>query len=375
VSDDRQAGSENDAAIAMMLPPTSKIFFYVPSSDLVKSVPSSISEYWEWADDFIRRFPAKLPDGRDDCTWIGPYNWTVQTFIHLRDDGFPCELTASLPTEGIIIAHGDFLPASLVPSAKQFVVEIKPDRSLQCIFANFVIVQNRHDPIQFGVPRLLIRSAYVNYWPQPGLMVRDSNRGDRFENVCFMGNHEQFLRQTDVLEAEIRRLGLRWTMMPREKWHDYREVDAIVAIRPSDSGAPANDPAAAVFATNRKPASKLFNAWLAGVPAVLSSDVAYRDLRKSELDYLEANNIPEVVDSLRQLMDNAGLRRSVVENGRRRAPEFSADETLRAWKAIIGNLIVPEYAAWSRSSLRRGRLYLTRTMAREITSRWGISIF
>src|SRR5262249_12151408 len=144
-----------------------KVYFYVPSVEIVKSVPSSIAGYWRWIDEAARLSPAKLANRDGDCIFVGPYNWTVQTFIHLQSACVSCELTPSLPLEGIIIAHGDFLPSHLKPSDKQFIVEIKPDRLQQCLYANFVIVQNPHDPIRYGIQRFLIKSAVVNYWPQP----------------------------------------------------------------------------------------------------------------------------------------------------------------------------------------------------------------
>ena len=38
-----------------------------------------------------------------------------------------------------------------------------------------------------------------------------------------------------------------------------------------------------------KPPSKLFNSWLAGVPAVLGHESAYRAERRSDLDYIEVS--------------------------------------------------------------------------------------
>ncbi|HWW86655.1 MAG TPA: glycosyltransferase [Vicinamibacterales bacterium] len=338
----------------------SRTCFYVPSTELVDAVPPSISQYWAWIDEVARTLPAKLANDEGDCTRVGPYNWTVQTFIYLRDAGFPCELSASVPEEGIIITHGDFLPRSFAPSARQFLVEIKPDRELQCRFANFVIVQNRHDPIRYGLRRLLVPAAFVHFWPQPGLLGREESRADTFENVCFIGNSEEFLPGVEVLAAEIRKLGLHWRMVPREHWHDYRQVDAVVAVRPRPARwsrrrneDPSSDP-------NRKPASKLLNAWRAGVPAVLSPDIAFGDLRRSELDYLEARDVPEIILRLKRLKDDAALRRSMAANGTRRAADYTAEHNARAWQNLIQREIGPRFASWVRSPWRRKWFYFAR---------------
>jgi hypothetical protein len=80
-----------------MINASPKLYFYIPSSELIDSIPAGIPEYWRWINDFISHTPAKLPDGGAPCTWLGPYNWTVQTFLYLRAFSFPCFVTASLP--------------------------------------------------------------------------------------------------------------------------------------------------------------------------------------------------------------------------------------------------------------------------------------
>jgi hypothetical protein len=352
-----------------MINQITQIYFYIPSSYIVDNVPEDIAKYWNWMDDIIQRAPVILPNERGLCTWAGPYNWTIQTYLYLKAYNFPCVLTASFPKEGIIITHSELLPLYLKPSAKQFIVEIKPDSLLGCIFANFVIVQNRHDPIRSGMKHLLIKSAFVNYWPQAGLIPRDPTRGDRFENICFMGNREQFIENADDLALEIEKLGLNWRMVPRKNWHDYTEVDAIVAVRQTEpqnlnrKNAPAN------LSPNRKPASKLFNAWSAGVPAILSPEVAFQDIRKSELDFLEARNISEILDGLRQLMRDVPLRRAMMENGSIRAEEFKLEKRVQAWIEIIKTQIVPRYMLWTESRYYRGWVFSTRKLAYNIDPR------
>lgn len=336
-----------------------KVYFYVPSQELIAGVPETIQEYWGWINEFLKNKSVQQPTG-EFCASDGPYNWTIQTFIYLRAYGFPCELTAYFPEGGIIIAHGDFLPSFLKPPAKQFIVEIKPDRYLQCIFANFVIVQNRHDPIHSGGKRFSIKSAAVNNWPQPGLIPRAPNRGDRFENICFMGNPEEFISETDILELEVKKLGLTWIKVPREKWNDYSKVDVIVAVRPSDSEM-----------LRRKPATRLTNAWLAGVPAILSPDVAFEDIRRSDLDYLRARNVPQIIEQLKRLGNDSSLRRAMAENGRKRSEEFSLVKTTHQWITIIREHIVPEYVIWRESVVKRISFFSMRLLVHEI---YGIDV-
>ena len=341
-----------------------RVAFYVPSPTLVRSVPASTADYWPWIIDAVRAAPAQLGDGRGVCPWLGPYNWTIQTCLELKSSGFACELTATLPDEGVVIAHGDFLPPALAPSARRLIVEIKPDRPLQCQFANMVVVQNSSDPIRQWPLRMLVQSVAVPYWPQPGLIPRDASRGDRFENVGFMGRSQNFLEEAASLASGLAARGLNWMVMPMERWHDYRDLDAVVAVRPPVHGLPSD--AVPFQAANRKPASKLVNAWLAGVPAVLSPDDAFRQVRTSSLDYLEAESVADVLTRVDQLRHDAVLRREMIANGLERGAEFSRIHVTRRWLEVLQSQVLPAYLEWTSSPARRAAFYASRRSAHAV---------
>src|SRR5204862_3945868 len=135
-------------------------------------------------------------------------------------------------------------------------------------------------------------------------------RGTKFENVAYFG-WPQNLADPLHESAWLRRLaelGLHWRMMPRSQWHDYREVDAVVAIR-SFSGRD----------FGYKPATKLYQAWHAGVPSVLGNESAFIAERRSDLDYLEAKTFDDAVTALRRLKEEPSLRRAMIQNGKQRA--------------------------------------------------------
>jgi len=330
-----------------------RITFYVPCAALTARLPSKSTEYWSWINDAIR----PLENDRGTHLWLGPYNWTLQSFIHLREAGLDCHLSADLPDSGVIVTHTDFLPPGLLPRRDQFFVALKPDRSLQQRFAQFVVVQNSYDPVRAGIWRALIDSEHIQYWPQPGLRHRDGSRGDAFENICFMGNRRNFIGAAEDLAYELGTLGLKWMMPERREWHDYRAMDAVVAVRPG-----ADHAGVAHMDPDRKPASKLYNAWLAGVPAVLSPDVAFRQLRRSELDFIEARDIHDIVCALRRLRVDRDLRRRMVENGRTRATEFTAVRIAATWLSLFEERIVPAYKEWVSSRRRRSWFHISRRL-------------
>jgi hypothetical protein len=346
---------------------SAQVRFYLPAPELVKRVPKTIDDYWSWINDAIAKYPARLGRNNKNCLWAGPYNWTIQTYLYLRASGFACELTAEIPEHGIIVVHTDMVRPSYKPTPAQFIVELKPDRALGSAYAHYVIVQNRHDPIRNGLNRLIVNSAAVNYWPQPGLLPREPGRGDRFENVCYMGNPEQFI-EPEVLAPQLRRLGLTLKLVPRKDWHDYREVDAVLAVRGPEKPRPPGAKSA-IYSVQRKPATKLYNAWRAGVPAILSPDVAFEDLRRSDLDFLEARNVAEIVESVRRLQGDPGLRQSMVRNGRVRGEEFTPEKIASEWIGLLEREIIPSYLEWTQSGLRRRSFFFCRHLARRFQPR------
>ena len=112
----------------------------------------------------------------------------------------------------------------------------------------------------------------------------------------------------------------------------------------------------------RKPPSKLYNAWLAGVPAILSSDDAFQELRQSHLDFLEANDVPGLIARVKELKADPSLRRAMVEHGRARAVDFTASRIASMWVDIIQDRILPGYLRWRRSALHRGSSLVSRNL-------------
>jgi hypothetical protein len=100
------------------------IYFFIPSKKIVSNFNIDINSYWKWVHHFIKYTPVDLPDGSGKCGSIGPYNWTLQTYIYLTIFKNKYQITDSLDVEGIVISHGDFLPRYIKPSHKRFIVDI-----------------------------------------------------------------------------------------------------------------------------------------------------------------------------------------------------------------------------------------------------------
>jgi hypothetical protein len=104
-------------------------------------------------------------------------------------------------------------------------------------------------------------------------------------------------------------------------FHDYRAVDLVLAVRPG--------------VTTHKPASKLVNAWHAGVPALLSPDYPFEELRQDPLDYLAVRDVAEAEAAVLRLKREPGLYRAMIEHGRARAAQYTVASITARWAQLL----------------------------------------
>jgi hypothetical protein len=292
----------------------------------------------------------------------GEQVWVVQTYLRLARAGLPVELASAPPGEGLIVFHAKQAralrrQAHLLGNA--VLVAARADNR-QPLIADFEILQNAH----FADGR---RRFHVPHWPQPGLLPRDPARGTAIRRLVykgFDGNLNPELRRPEWRQLLAER-GIEWVVdaapfAGRETdsqaidWPDFREADLILAVRPGDR-----------HHTTNKPATKLVNAWLAGVPALLGPEVAYRELRRSELDYFEVSSLAEAQAAVDRLLADPALYKAMVENGRARAAGFTAEAIVPRWEKLLFETI-PALAPprWSRRvplALRAAGRWLGRT--------------
>lgn len=306
------------------------IYFYIPQQDWPTStLPKSANTYWA---NFEGNFTS------------GVYAWTLQTYLRLKEDDFPCEFTGTLPTEGIVLAHRCSLPFHLKPGTRVLIVCLKADYE-QHPYAQLHVVLN------FEEIKTLRNGYYMPHWPQAGLIPRAPTRKELFENVAFFGIEKNLAPelQTPSWQEQLKALGLRWHVVGRDRWNDYSYVDAILAVRSFEH----KD-------YTRKPATKLYNAWHAGVPAILGCESAFQAERQSELDYLEVSSLNDSILALRLLRDDAKLRHAMVENGRLRALETQPDKLVTRWRSFLTDVAIPAWERWCKASNWSKQIYLAR---------------
>ena len=71
------------------------------------------------------------------------------------------------------------------------------------------------------------------------------------------------------------------------------------------------------------------------VPALLGPEPAYRELRTSSLDFLEAASAEAVLDSIDRLQQESGLYRRMTEHGAKRAQAFDVNMLTQKWISLL----------------------------------------
>jgi hypothetical protein len=316
-----------------MQPP---IYFYLPKSywEADDRLPQLLAQYqnqaidsalWEW---HVATHPSLKSDGL--------FAWVIQPYLCLRAGGFECHIVSELPQSGIVIVPRKFVPEQLRPGKDLLIVMLKADCKLHK-YSQIHIIENPNEKCS---DTDLWQSYFIPHFPQPGLRPRDPDR-TTFTNIAYFGLETNLAKELCDLawENQLQNLGLTWSVRQRDRWHDYSDVDAIVAVRSFQTDG-----------YDWKPASKLFNAWHAGVPAILGRESAYQNERKSELDYIEVGSVDEAMAALQKLQAQPKLRQAMIENGRIRAERTQPQAIARQWQKFLIEIAVPAYDRWRETS-------------------------
>jgi hypothetical protein len=281
----------------------------------------------------------------------GNYVWTVRTYGHLSKIGFPCRLTRQLPDAGVIVTHREFFTNKMIPNRRQLFVCVVADFQRHP-FAQLHVVQNPRDPLLMHATPAW-PAAFIPLWPETGLIPRNPARGDSFVNVSYFGLPTRLAPQLRRAQfaARLREHGFNFRIVSRDRWNDYSDTDAVLAVR---SFAPVS--------WHKFPASKLYNCWVAGVPGLLGAESAYQAERRNEYDYFEVRSADEVLQTLIRLRGDPGLRAAVARNGAERAAGVTPMRIAETWAAFLNAVAVPAWRDWqsrstaSRNAFRVGRV-------------------
>jgi hypothetical protein len=277
-----------------------------------------------WTEDDIDANAARFRSGIDV--------WIVQTYLHVRDllaaDGWTVSLVPRFVPGTIAVAHWDELHRMRLAAPLAYLIGVRADRPPMCV-ADKIVRQNTlvpDDARQVGIP----------LWPQPGIRPRNPERGDRVRRIGYFGRLAMAppFFSDPAFHREIAALGLEFVPSEHD-WQDYREVDVVIAFRTA--------PPALL---KHKPVTKLSNAWLAGVPAIVGPEPAYLQLRRDELDMCVTNDAAGVLGALARLVRDPGFYAGMRARAHERAPEFDVPAIRRRWLEFFLDRVAPAFAQW-----------------------------
>ena len=269
-------------------------------------------------------------------------SWIFQTWLALERSGFPAHLTHRIPSDGVLLTLTSCVEADFRVAGEAFFLGIVADY-LAHPHAHLHIVQNA------GHARRLWNAAFMPHWPQPNLLPRDSARADRFENVCFFGDRANLAPELadKAWQRKVRdELGLDFILCGAELWHDYRETDCVVAVRGFGSSAYLH-----------KPATKLYNAWLAGVPFIGGMESAYSADGEPGRNFLRASTPGELLAHLRRLKEEPALRQRLVTEGRMAVRNFTPEAILQRWERFLSATVIGFAKGWRKKSAISRRIF------------------
>jgi len=306
-----------------------KLHFYIPEHHL----PSK-ERRTEWMNG---RIPPLLEAGKSASVQA----WIFQTWAELGAS-VDTSLVTELPSSGAIITLSNLLPEGFRASSRQFVAAVVAD-FLPHSGAQLQIVQNA------AHAQRLPGSVFMPHWPQPNLIPRDPSQGERFETAAFFGDSSNLLPEL-VAPGFATRLqnetGVRLEMRGADRWHDYSDIDLVLAIRDFSEARHLH-----------KPATKLYNAWIAGVPLIGGRDSAYAAEAHSGSDYFAAHSAEECIRLIKQLRDNPSLRDSIVKSGQKKSASRSRDAVRRMWGNFCSVELPGRVQQWEGKSRLGKRLF------------------
>ena len=283
--------------------------------------------------------------------------WIIVTYLYLKQKHLNVSISDRfIPGEICVVSSQDL--GIKDRTFNSFVIGCRGDGS-QPTLCDITVVQNK----------TCIASEtdiFIPMWPQPGLIPRLKERGSTIENIVYKG-HERNLYESfgsPEFKRELEKLGVTLSINCQPQngpvmWNDYSSDDLVLAVRDL------TEKDALI-----KPASKLVNAWIAGVPALLGPEPAFAEQRQSDLDYIEVTTPQAVFEAVKLLKSQPELYQKMVANGHKRAEDFTTEKMIQRWYEFLAGPVADGYKRWSKTTqVRRIAEFSLRSIQHKIARR------
>lgn len=262
------------------------------------------------------------------------YSWTWAVYQLLKRAGYEISVGYSYREHAINIIHYYGVMAAGIKPHKFFTVYLRADyRSMP--FAHLQIVQNKMQSRE--------RAIWIKHHPQPGMKPRKAMRNE-VTNVAFFGSPTNSVTLSRTTLAKLNQEGLTFYYNTGfADRSDYSSIDIAIGIRE--------------FSTKRfdhKPATKMTNAWLAGIPFVGGFDSAFEQNGKPGHDYIQVADESDLIEQLVTLKNNPSIYQHYLENTRDKAKDYSFEACSESWNLLVEQHVMPVYENWrKRSGIRK----------------------
>ena len=260
----------------------------------------------------------------------GRNSWIAQGYVRLaqglRDAGWRVTAGDRFEPDAICLVHRDDANDFSSGASAGLLVVVRADRA-PVAACDIAIVQN-------GIA-MREGEHHIALWPQPGLIARDPARGTNIFRIAYHGRTGKAPRWfTDLaFHRELARRGMKF-VAEAERWEDYRRVDIAVAAR---------EESPSVLAT--KPATKVYNAWIAGVPLLAMGEPAYLEVKRTGLDFIEIASAEDVIRAIDVLRKSPALYEAMVANGRERGRDYGVAAIRARWIRFLEEEAAPMFAS------------------------------
>ncbi len=289
------------------------IFFYIPKKNIDLEKVEVTKDYILGAEVFLNTSLA----------------WSLQTYLHLKRRGFECQLTNDIPKKGIMLCTFQDIDFNFKPTKDLFFCLIRAD-GYYFPYANCYIVQNKTQVEENE------HSFFISHWPQPLLQKRDSDRKLTFENVSFFGYEINLAKelQTEEWETFLKEHNLKWNLIgcsaTDEEKIDYSKTDLIIAIREFNLDE---------TSFSHKPASKLYNAWIAETPFIGGYESAFLTESTNEHDCILVNDLDDLKEKIIFLKNNPAFRQKMIDNAILKAKLYNTDRITDEWVVALDKIL------------------------------------
>lgn len=255
--------------------------------------------------------------------------WVWPVYCRLRDLGLNASFDYALRPDAINFIHGEVARYQLTANqiSTHFIVGIRADfRPFP--YAHVEVVQNKLSESR--------TAFYMPHLPQPGLRPRDPARTE-VANVCFCGQLENLGAKARRLERDMEKLGCRFVFKQVGEWQNMEDVDVLLGFR-----------ALSKNGFDTKPPTKLFNAWLAGIPFIGGYDSAYTQVGAPGENYIRVSNHKDLMHEIQRLKNDASYYRKFVDAGESASSSYTASQIAERWVAFLQDEVAPRFVGWQK---------------------------